>query len=391
MAEQSDLARTAPDELSRLLSVFAGISERSPDLVLAADPDGRIVYANRAAARAFGQTQEATTERRLNELFVLVPQHRGTIQECLRDGEPGSFETVVRAGEADAFPVEMTVMPLRTDAAVYGIVVVGRDVTERERIEEALRKSERFLRDVFDGMQDGIGVLDRDLNIVRVNAWIEKAYAADMPLVGRKCYEAYQNRDSVCPWCPSRKVLKTGKMHSEVVPYEAPDGSAGWMDLAASPLRDAEGNVVGVIEYVKDITDRKRAEEAIRESEEKYRVLVEQSLQGIVVAQGMRPRLVFANQVLADMLGYTVEELLSLSPEQVRALVHPDDQEMFFQRYRDRVAAESVPAHYEFRAVCKDGTVRWVEMRASRIEFGGEPAVQAAFVDVTDRKQAEAS
>ncbi len=391
MAEQSDPAQTIPDELSRLLAVFAGMSERSPDLVLAADPDGRIVYANRAAARAFGQTQEATTQQRLNELFALVPEHRGVIQECLRNGEPGSFETVVHVGEADAFPVEVMILPLRTNAAVYGIAVVGRDVTERERIEEALRKSERFLHDVFEGMQDGLSVLDCDFNIIRANAWHETRYAAGISLVGKKCYEAYQQRDSVCPWCPSKKAMETGEMHSEVVPYRVGNTRAGWIALVASPLRDTEGEVVGVIEYVRDITERKLAEEAIRESEEKYRILVEQSLQGIVVAQGMPPRLVFANQALADMLGYTVEELLSLSPEQVRDLIHDDHQELFFQRYRDRVAGKSVPAHYEIRAVRKDGAVRWVEMRASRIEFSGEPAVQAAFADVTDRKRAEAN
>jgi PAS domain S-box-containing protein len=391
MVEQPDVTPAAFDQLSRLASVFAGMCEKSLEFALAADPDGRVVYANRAAARAFGQTQKATTQQRLDELFILVPQHRGTIQECLRNGEPGSFETVVRAGGDDAFPVEVTVMPLRTESAVYGVAVLGRDVTERERTEEALRRNERFLQDMFDAMQDGISVLDGDFNIVRVNTWIEKAYAADKPLVGKKCYEAYQNRDSVCPWCPSKKVLATGRMHSEVVPHENPDGPTTWMDLAVSPLRDAEGKVIGVIEYARDITDRKRAEEAIRQSEEKYRVLVEQSLQGIVVAQGMPPRLVFANQALADMLGYSVEELVSLSPEQVRGLIHVDDQTMFFQRYRDRVAGKSVPAHYEIRVVRKDRAVRWFEMRASRVEFGDEPAVQAAFVDVTDRKQVEAN
>jgi PAS domain S-box-containing protein len=389
MAEQSESTGSPPRVSSHLLPTFAGMYDRSPDLALVADPGGRVVYANRAALRVFGRSREATTPLRLDDAFVLVPEHRRKIQECLRDGNPGSFETVVRAGEAEAFPVEVMILPLRTDAGVYGVAVMGRDVTERECIEEALRKSERFLHDVFDGMQDGISVLDRDLNIVRVNAWIEKVFAAQMPLVGRKCYAVYQSRESTCPWCPSQKVFQTGLMHSEVVPYRPPEGAAGWMDLVASPLRDADGSIIGVIEYVRDITGRKLAEEAVRESEEKYRVLVEQSLQGIVVVQGMPPGLVFANRAMADMLGYTVDELLLLSAEQVQALIHADDRKLFFERYRDRVAGKSAPGRYEVRTVRKDGAVRWIEMSASRIEFGGEPAVQAAFVDVTDRKNAE--
>ena len=136
-------------------------------------------------------------------------------------------------------------------------------------------------------------------------------------------------------------------------------------------------------------TERKRAEEALRESEEKYRTLVEQSLQGLVIAQDIPPRLVFANFAMAEILGYTVEELLSLSPEETEILVHPEDQAVFFQRYQDRLAGKLTPPRYEVRAIRKDGALRWVEMFAGRIEYCGKPAVQAAFLDITERKRAE--
>jgi PAS domain S-box-containing protein len=136
-------------------------------------------------------------------------------------------------------------------------------------------------------------------------------------------------------------------------------------------------------------TERERAEEALRESEEKYRTLVEQSLQGLVIAQDIPPRLVFANFAMAEILGYTVEELLSLSPEETEMLVHPEDQAAFFQRYQDRLAGKPTPPRYEVRAIRKDGAVRWVEMFAGRIEYCGKPAVQAAFVDITGRKRAQ--
>jgi PAS domain S-box-containing protein len=146
---------------------------------------------------------------------------------------------------------------------------------------------------------------------------------------------------------------------------------------------------IGLSVILEDVTRRRRAEADLRESEEKYRVLVEQSLQGMVVAQGLPPRLVFANRALGEMVGHNVEELLSLSPEEVTHLIHPDDRPFFFQRYRDRVRGRPAPPDYEFRAIRKDGSQRWLEMHASRVEYQGAPAVQAVFVDISDRKQAE--
>ncbi|MCK4547472.1 MAG: PAS domain S-box protein [Candidatus Eisenbacteria sp.] len=130
---------------------------------------------------------------------------------------------------------------------------------------EAQAESKWLMQAVFDGIQDGISILDSDLNVVRANTWIEKTYTAEMPLVGRKCYEVYQKRQSPCPRCPSLAALETGEMHSEVMPYPSFEEPAGWVDLSSYPLKDADGKVVGVVEHIRDITDRKRAEDLIRE------------------------------------------------------------------------------------------------------------------------------
>nr|HDM59032.1 PAS domain-containing protein [Bacillota bacterium] len=106
-------------------------------------------------------------------------------------------------------------------------------------------------------------VLDSNLNIMKVNRWMEKMYSTKAPLVGKKCYEVYQQRDSPCPFCPSLPAIKTGELQTTVVPYPLEKEPTGWIELSAFPLKDANGDVVGVIEYVKDITERRRAEEAL--------------------------------------------------------------------------------------------------------------------------------
>jgi PAS domain S-box-containing protein len=140
---------------------------------------------------------------------------------------------------------------------------------------------------------------------------------------------------------------------------------------------------------ITELAKIKKEGEALRDSEEKYRALVEQSLQGIVVAQGTEPHIVFANAAMSKILGYASEKLRSLLPEQIITLIHPEDRELFFRRFKDRLEGKLVPTDYEVRAIRKNGTVAWLELSSAKIEYNGQPAVQATFIDVTDRKKTE--
>ena len=79
------------------------------------------------------------------------------------------------------------------------------EIDGRKKTEEKLRQNQQFLDNIFDSIQDGIGILDKDLNIIKVNPWMEDTHRNSMPLVGKKCFKAYHNRDSACPDCPSRR------------------------------------------------------------------------------------------------------------------------------------------------------------------------------------------
>lgn len=135
------------------------------------------------------------------------------------------------------------------------------DAKTKERITEGLKEKERFLSDILDSIQNGVSILDKDMNILRVNPTMGRWYSHQMPLVGKKCYEAYHGRKEPCDICPSIKTLQTGRPAFEVVPYIGAEGIKGWLEVFTSPLTDSDTlQTTGVIEYVKDITDRRLAE-----------------------------------------------------------------------------------------------------------------------------------
>jgi two-component system cell cycle sensor histidine kinase/response regulator CckA len=259
--------------------------------------------------------------------------HPGVRAACAREGVSSIREISAEvAGLLDAHALlhSAYVIPLRSQGAVIGFLNLASDrepdpgserritilaaeaetFLRRVRMEEALRDQERFLRNVFDTIQDGLSVLDRDLVIVRVNRWMERMYAHAAPIAGRKCYEAYHGRKAVCEVCPTVEAIRTGEACTRRVPYTTARGPEGWLDLTAFPLKDAEGRVTGVIEHVKDVTARVQAEEEGRRLE--AQVLHVQKLESLgVLAGGIAHDF---NNLLMGILGNADLALQEMSP-----------------------------------------------------------------------------
>ncbi len=151
----------------------------------------------------------------------------------------------------------------------------------------------------------------------------------------------------------------------------------------AKVLRMEEGNGQVGGETMADVLTRERRTEDVREA---YRMLVEHSLQGLVIVQDRR--IVFANPAIAEMTGYTVEELLSFTSEELRSTIHAQDRARMSQVMQDDRGQASMPARREFRVVRRDGAVRWVETLSSRITYQGKPALQISCMDITERREA---
>ena len=127
---------------------------------------------------------------------------------------------------------------------------------------------------------------------------------------------------------------------------------------------------------------------ALVDAEDRYRALVEQSLLGLWVTQGLPPRFVLVNRGVARMVGYSVEELLAMEPEDVVQLIHPEDLDVALSPYLKLLDSGATQDEVTFRFLRSDGDVRWLQAIASAVEFQGKPAVQALVIDVTDSVEA---
>ncbi len=135
--------------------------------------------------------------------------------------------------------------------------VLARSLIESE---ENLRRNERFLRSILNGIQDGISVHDSSFTILQTNRCMEEWYKEKLPLVGKKCHEVYYDRQIPCDLCPSREAMNSGVLHRGELQGRDQHGRERWLEVFAYPMFDEEGHVSHVVEFLRDVTTRKQTE-----------------------------------------------------------------------------------------------------------------------------------
>jgi len=306
--------------------LFGTLCEHAPEGVLLVDNRGDFIHANPAVHRLFGYPSGKMQGQNLKKLFLKKTD--GTaVWDFLGGSLPDLFLSEIRMkkknGEALFADISLSGVETKQERLVVAFI---RDVTRRRQLTQEKRKNEILLSNIFNAIEDGISLLDTNLTVKRTNAWMEKMYAETMPLVGRKCYEVYQQRTSPCPFCPSLPALKEGKPHRATVPYPSEKAPRGWSELYAYPLTNTEGKVTGIVEYVRDITEQKRLQKIITESEKKFRAFFENSaiFAYISTTEG---QFLDVNEAGARLLGYTKEELLKLKASDT--YYNPEDRKYF--------------------------------------------------------------
>ncbi len=373
----------ATETLRAQRDTFRTFFDMSPDAVLLTRPNGRIHDCNASACRMLGHARHELLDRNIGEF---APDGMATAWSRIADPDQTTGGTLVesraRRRSGDVFPVEVSSRPVTVAGRLF-VVIDIRDLSDRKAAIEKLRTSEAELSALMDNMPDSIYFKDTSLRFMRIN----RALAADLGLdspqdaVGKSDADFFTESHAKRAAEQERRILETGQPLVDFLERdEFLDGRTRWVSTTQVTLYGDDGHPLGLVGISRDVTRRRRAEEA-------YRNLVEHSLQGLVILQA--DEVVFVNDRMAEFSGYVRDELLAMSAEQIWDLVHPDDRDTLWETYLAVRQGREPPGLYTFRAFHRDGSIRHLEAHASAIEYEGLPAVQATVLDVTRRAQAE--
>jgi len=344
---------------------------------------GEIVYANNAATKLFGAE---AIDRFVGTPVVDFVHPDSLPQVAERSARTYQGEQVDTAEErllrvdGSAFDAEVSGIPTRWRGGPAVLAIV-QDISARKQAERELQEKERFLDSVFNSIQDGVSVLDTDLKILRVNPTMERWYAHNAPLVGRKCHDAYHGVDHPCEVCPTKVAMATREASCEIVPKVGPNGAEGWLELHAFPLIDREsGELRGVIEYVRDITERKRAEEAQRETEARLQTFIE-NIPFDFWAIGPDGRYTMQNSMCRSRWG----EVVGKRPQDLA--VDPGNIEIWLDNNRRAFAGEIVVDEVELIEGGVPGT--YFNVIAPIRDDDEVRGILGVNIDVTDWRRAE--
>lgn len=342
-----------------------------------------LCYVNPAAAAMTGYSAD---ELLAMEFWrVIHPEHRDLVRQrglARQRGEsvPWSYEVKIQPKSGEPFWVEFSAGMIEFDRkpAVLGIAV---DLTERRAATARAQDNESRQRALIENSSDVVLIVGPDLRVRYVGPSIERilGFAPQEMLDDDNLHRIHPDDHTQVRAGYAAALVAPGCRAQATYRIRHRDGSWHWFESIAVNMMD-DPCVAGMIINSRDVTDRVEAQTA-------YRSLVDHSLQGLLIIQD--GRIVFANPRIAQVTGYTVDELIALEPDALRTLVHPDDQDGAWQDAY-RVAEETgEPGYCELRIVRRDGAMRWIETSVSRVDFRGRSALQVAHVDVTERKRAQ--
>ncbi len=382
--------KRAEDELRESEEKHRTLVNSMQDLVLVYDEDDRNaqVYAG-SEDMLYVSPEEFVTKRIVDVLPKRVSKNYvEKVKKVRATGNADTTDYWLEIGDETRW--FSTILSRHEDGK--SVVAVVRDITDRKMAENALKERESFLANIFASIQDGISILDKDLRIIQVNRKMEEWYEHTMPLVGKKCYKAYHERERACEVCPTQQTLESGETALEVVPKRGPGGSiVGWLDLYSFPLYDSEHKLIGVIEYVRDITERHRAEEALKQSERQHRTLVS-NIPGAVYRCELDDdwTMLFLSDRFQDITGYPSADIIANQTRSYESIIHPDDRESVRDGV-NRSVKQKKPFTLEYRILHANGEVRWVHENGQAIfdQDGSVLHLDGVILDVTEQRIAE--
>ncbi|MFP4477401.1 MAG: PAS domain S-box protein [Desulfatibacillaceae bacterium] len=366
-------AKKARQQLERERARFYRLLDLLPAYVRLQDANYRVRFVNGRFRELFGEPGDKCCYEAM--YGQETPCEDCSTQEVFKTGSSCAWEWTDASGRC----FQVYVAPFPAEQGEPMALVVGMEITERKNAERALAQAEKEKATVLGAMTEMVAFLDTGHRIIWANqAAGESVGATAEALVGRLCHRIWHDSDTPCEGCPVERCLVSGTLEEGHI--LTPDGRV--FMIRANPVMDEKERIVGVVEFGMDVTQRYQAEEALRESEDKYRKLVENACEGIAVVQNGQLR--FVNPYCSELLGSDVAALAGAS---FRDFIHPSDRGV--ADFPDGSAWRRLPDHanQEIRILPKTGEMKWVQVRGVPIEWVGQSATLYFLTDITERRR----
>jgi PAS domain S-box-containing protein len=385
---------------------FRTLVENTSDGILVLDGQGRIAYVTPPGARILGYPAEEVIGR--DGLEFVYPEDRRIAEEAARGcrEKPGAAVPAgFRVSHRDGWwrNLEAVAVNRLSDPAVGGVVVNFRDVTERDRMEQALHDSEQFNREIVSNAGEGIVVSDRSLRCLVWNRFMETLTGIPArDVIGRSLLETFSRLRGQGFERLMARALDGETVSVDLELHFSDSGKSGWISNTCSPHRNAQGEIVGVIGIVRDISERRRSEEAVRENERRFRAVFEElqrSERKLREAQAIGGIGVWERDLRDDSIIWSEEmyKFFDLDPKSFRPTLEgivervlPRDR-LTIRQERDTAVRERRPSRQEFRILRADGSVAVIQSRGEVVlDEKGEPVRMVGVAhDITEQRKAE--
>lgn len=245
--------------------------EQSPDGIVVIDQDGGIVEFNEAAHKMLGYSREEFAKLKIADISLQsAPEIRACIDNLMTCGK-SEFEVSFQSRNSGVRNIQVIsrIISLSGKKVMHSI---WRDITGLKQTEEALRKSERFIRDILETVDEGIIVIDREYRIISANkAYLDQSGSSMEKITGMHCYQVSHRTGKPCfemgEECAVHHAFTTGEPHFAVHTHYARDGSPIYVETKAFPLKDSTGKTVSAIEIIHNTTEKKKLEMQLRHSQ----------------------------------------------------------------------------------------------------------------------------
>jgi PAS domain S-box-containing protein len=376
-AENRRARSQAEAELRKSEAQYRRLIDTAYEGIWIADVRAHITYANQHLAEMLGYSVEEIIGRSAFEFLDESTREEMKIMWQRRvEGVEEQYDLRLQRKDGSDIWVILSITPIRDEQAeVTGALAMLTDITERKRAEQHIRLQATALKSAANAI-----VITDNKGII---SWVNPAFTALTgytleEITGRSTRILKSGEHDAAFYQKLWGTILSGQIwHGEMI-NRRQDGSLYFEEQTITPVMNEAGEIINFVGIKQDITERKRAEEALRESEERYKGLIDSAFDGVVIHQN--GTIISANRAYAEMFGYTVEELIGRN---VLELSPPE--------FRDFVAAEIRldESLYEAVGLKKDGTHINIEVSAKNCLYEGERARLAAVRDITERKQAE--